>query len=174
MRQRIAGFFLAVTLCSVPFAPAFGAGRTLLPVGASAPPVNEPTAKGVFDSTTSTKPYVIEFFAVWCPVCQGEVPVVNKLQLVDGDRADIIAIPASPFGFDKSTTLQPADLDTFASRFKTTYRIGFDGFFSTSYDYGLTSFPTFYVVDVSRHVTAVESGAVPFEKLHADILAALR
>lgn len=154
--------------------PAGAAGTTPLAIGAAAPAVSEPTATGTFDSTASRKPYVIEFFAVWCPHCQAEVPVVNQLQRVDGDRADIIAIPGSTFGFDKSTPLQQADLDRFVRQFGVEYRIGYDGFFSTSYDYGLAAFPTFYFVSADRHVTAVESGEVPFEKLHADLEAMLR
>jgi len=102
------------------------------------------------------------------------VPVVNQLQHVDGDRADIIAIPASPFGFDRSSPLQQADVDRFAQQFGAVYRIGFDGLFSASYDYGLTAFPTFYFVNSDRRVTAIETGEVPLEKLEADLEASLQ
>jgi thiol-disulfide isomerase/thioredoxin len=152
---------------------AIAANDTPLPIGASAPAISEPTAMGAFDTTTSTKPYVIEFFAVWCPHCQREVPVVNQLARAAGDRADVIAIPTSPFGLDKSSPLQQADLDTFTRQFGVNYRIGFDGFFSASYDYGLTAFPTFYFVSADRHVTALEEGEVPFAKLQADLEASL-
>jgi thiol-disulfide isomerase/thioredoxin len=167
--RGILQIFGAVTLCLIWGDAVDAAGTTMLPIGAPAPAVSEPTSKGPFDSTASGKPYVIEFFAVWCPHCQREVPVVNRLQRVDGDRVDIIAIPASPFGFDKSSSLQQADVDRFARQFGVDYRIGFDGLFLASYDYGLASFPTFYFVNADRHVTAVESGEVPFEKLQADL-----
>lgn len=174
--RRLLQIIGLVTLCLVWSAsfPADAAGNATLPIGAAAPAISEPTANGTFDSTTSAKPYVIEFFAVWCPHCQREVSVVNQLQRVDGDRADIIAIPASPFGFDNSSSLQQADLDRFAHDFGTNYRIGFDGLFSESYDYGVTSFPTFYFVNSDRRVTAVETGEVPFEKLQADLEASLQ
>jgi thiol-disulfide isomerase/thioredoxin len=165
---------LALGLLWRPSLAADAAGSTPLAVGAPAPAISEPTAKGTFDSTTSAKPYVIEFFAVWCPHCQREAAVVNQLQRADGDRADIIAIPASPFGFDQTTPLQQADLDRFVHDFGVVYRIGYDGFFSTSYDYGLTGYPTFYFVSADRHVTAVETGEVPFDKLHADLDAMIR
>jgi hypothetical protein len=67
--------------------------------------------------------------------------------------------------------LQSADLDLFARRFHTQYRIGFDGFFPLAYDYGVASFPTFYFVNADRRVIAVEAGEVPLEKLHADVAA---
>ncbi len=165
---------IVLVLAAAAGRPAEAAGNVPLPVGATAPAIDEPTARGTFDSTTSSKPFLIEFFAVWCQHCQREVPVMNELQRVDGDRIDVIAIPASPFGFDKQSVLQQADIDTFADRFAVNYRIGFDGFFSSVYDYGLTSFPTFYVVDASRHVVAVEAGEVPFAKLHADVTAAVQ
>lgn len=175
----MSGFLTAVLLAVAAFvAGAVGAaqaaGNVPLAIGADAPAVDEPTPAGPFDSAKSGKPYVLELFAVWCPHCQREVPVLNRLQQVDGGRVDIIAVPASPFGFDHTSSLQPADLETFARRFNTAYRIGFDGLFSLGYDYGLVSFPTIYVVDGSRHVTAVETGEVPFETLHADVAALFR
>jgi thiol-disulfide isomerase/thioredoxin len=147
--------------------------NTPLAVGAAAPAISEPTASGTYDSSKSERPYVLELFAVWCPHCQHEVTPLNQLQQVDGNRVDIIAVPASPFGFDKTSVLQPADLDVFAGRFHTQYRIGFDGLFSVAYDYGVASFPTIYFVNGERRVVAVESGEVPFEKLHADVTAML-
>jgi thiol-disulfide isomerase/thioredoxin len=123
-KPRLLYIIGAITLCLAMSGtrPAVAAGNTTLPIGASAPAISEPTASGTFDSATSAKPYVIEFFAVWCPHCQREVPVVNQLQHVDGDRADIIAIPASPFGFDKSSPLQQADVDRFDHQFGAVYR----------------------------------------------------
>jgi thiol-disulfide isomerase/thioredoxin len=139
-------------------APAVRASNdTPLAVGAAAPAITEPTGRGPYDSSKSERPYVLELFAVWCPHCQHEVVPLNQLQQVDGTRVDIIAVPASPFSFDRTSVLQSADLDLFARRFHTQYRIGFDGFFSQAYDYG--------------RVVAVEAGEVPFEKLHADVAA---
>jgi len=174
MPRSLVHVVVAVALALGAAAPLPGAAANEpLAVGAPAPALVEPTGSAPFDSAKSGKPYVVEFFAVWCPHCQRETAVLNRLQDVDGNRIDILAVPASPFGFDRTSVLQAADLQTFAQRFDTRYRIGFDGFFSTSYDYGVVSFPTFFFVDASRHVTAVESGEVPFEKLHADVDATL-
>jgi thiol-disulfide isomerase/thioredoxin len=153
-------------------APAVRASNdTPLAVGAAAPAITEPTERGPYDSSKSERPYVLELFAVWCPHCQHEVVPLNQLQQVDGTRVDIIAVPVSPFSFDRTSVLQSADLDLFARRFHTQYQIGFDGFFSLAYDYGVASFPTFYFVNADRRVVAVEAGEVPFEKLHADVAA---
>jgi len=150
-------------------APAGAAGNVPLALGAPAPAILEPTGTGTFDTTKSNKPYVVEFFAVWCPHCQRETAVLNRLQDVDGNRIDIIAVPASSFGFDHTSILQSSDLQTFAQRFETRYRIGYDGLFSSSYDYGVASYPTFFFVSADRHVVAVESGEVAFDRLHADV-----
>jgi thiol-disulfide isomerase/thioredoxin len=168
MSRRFIGLLIGFTALIV-----LGPGPAIadpLAIGTIAPALSEPTASGTFASAASTKPFVLEFFAVWCPHCQREVPVLNRLQEVDGGRVDIIAVPASTYGFDKTSMLQPADLDTFAKRFNARYRIGFDGFFSLAYDYGVASFPTFYIVGADRRIAAVEAGEVPFEKLHADVM----
>lgn len=169
MKNAVFALLAAALALALPNARASAAGDRPLAVGAAAPALSEPTGSGTFDTSRSVRPYVIEFFAVWCPHCQREVPVVNELERVDGKRADIVAIPASPFGFDKSAPLDQTALTAFAVRFHTGYRIGFDGSFAASYDYGIAEFPTFYVVGADRRVCAVESGEVPFERLHADI-----
>jgi thiol-disulfide isomerase/thioredoxin len=165
---------VAIAVAVRPAAAVRAAGSLPLAVGAAAPPLSEPTARGPFDSASSAKPYLVEFFAVWCPHCQREVPVMNRLEDADGGQVDIIAVPASPFGFDQASMLQPADLQTFAQRFDAHYRIGFDGYFSAVYDYGVAAYPTFYVVGADRRVAAVESGEVPFDKLHAEVRATLK
>jgi thiol-disulfide isomerase/thioredoxin len=144
-----------------------------LAVGSVAPAISEPTARGTFDSGATTRPFVVEFFAVWCPHCQREVPVVNELEKTDGSQVDVIAVPASPYGFDHTAMLTPADLSAFAQRFGATYRIGFDGFFGAPFDYGVAEFPTFFVVGADRHIAAVETGEVSFAQLHADVQRAL-
>jgi len=172
--KNLGRLLVLVLVLSAASTPARAENNTPLAVGAQAPAFSEPTARGIFDSSKSTRPFVLELFAVWCPHCQREVAVVNQLESADGDRVDVIAVPASPFGFDQSSPLQPADLDRFATQFGTKYRIGFDGFFSTAFDYGVAAYPTFYVVDATRHVVAVETGEVPFDKLQADVSAALQ
>ena len=167
------GFWALAALFTLAGSLASAAGTVQIEVGSAAPAISEPTARGPFDSTTSGRPYLVEFFAVWCPHCQREVPVVNALDKAYGNRIDVIAIPASPFGFDKSTLLTDADLKTFEERYNVTYRVGFDGFFSSSYDYGVAALPTFYVVGTDRHVLAVESGEVPLARLQADVDLAL-
>ncbi len=112
---------------------------------------------GTYDSTKSSKPYVLEFFAVWCPHCQREVAQLDKLQAADGDKVDVIAVPASPLGFDKTSMLQPGEIFmAFAQRYNVTFRIGFDGLFLLPYDYGVAGFPTIFVVSGDRKVAAVE------------------
>ncbi len=172
--MRFIGIIL-ILIGAAAFAPfgAVTAAGTQLAVGAQAPAVIEPTTPGTYDSTKSSKPYVLEFFAVWCPHCQREVAQLDKLQAADGDKVDVIAVPASPFGFDKTSMLQPDDLTAFAQRYNVTFRIGFDGLFLLPYDYGVAGFPTIFVVSGDRKVAAVDVGEVPFEKLHAEVAAML-
>jgi thiol-disulfide isomerase/thioredoxin len=165
---------LALALASPGAVPARAAGTLPSAVGAVAPAIKEPTTRGPFDSATSSKPFIVEFFAVWCPHCQREVSVLNRLEQSDGASIDIIAIPASAVGFDRTSPLRQADVDDFMHRFDVKYRIGFNGSFAIPNGYGLAEYPTMYVVDASRHVVAVETGEVPYEELHADVVNALK
>jgi thiol-disulfide isomerase/thioredoxin len=148
---------------------AVAAGTELLPIGAAAPPFSVTTASGTFDTAASTRPYLVEFFAVWCPHCQREVPIMDRIAATDASRIDVIAVPASPFGFDQTTLLDSSTLAAFANRFHATYPIGNDPFFGVATAYGAATFPLFYVVDATRHIIAVETGEVPFEKLQSDV-----
>lgn len=39
-----------------------------------------------------SKPTLIEFYATWCPHCQREMPIIDELRNVMGDKANIIQI----------------------------------------------------------------------------------
>ncbi len=145
------------------------AAGEMLAVGAAAPSFSVATAAGTFDTSASAKPYLVEFFAVWCPHCQREVPVVNRIQAADAAKVNVIAVPASPFAFDQTSFLDASTLAAFASRFHAAYPIGDDPFFGVSAAYGAATFPLFFLVDATRHVVAVENGEVPFERLQSDV-----
>jgi thiol-disulfide isomerase/thioredoxin len=163
----------ALALVVLPVRAAFAEGDVPLTVGSVAPAFSEPTASGSFSTATSGKPYVLELFAVWCPHCLAMVPLMNRLQQADGDKIDVIAVPASPLSFDHQSPLTAADTVAYAQRNNVTYRIGFDGTFTVANAYGLSQFPTIYFVSADRHIVAVETGEVPFEELDADVAAVL-
>jgi thiol-disulfide isomerase/thioredoxin len=169
MRLQVVAAAVALLACTSGRGNALASGDTPLALGALAPAVSVPTNRGAFDSATSAKPFVLELFAVWCPHCQREVPLLNELERIDGRRADIVAIPASPFSFDHTTMLDAQALQAFVMRFGVGYRVGFDEFYSLSYQYGVAQFPTLFFISADRHVVAVEAGEVPFEQLHADV-----
>ena len=163
----------AFVIASFPVHGALAAGDAPLTVGSVAPAFSQPIAGGQFSTGTSGKPYVLELFAVWCPHCRNMVPVLNRLQQADGAKVDIIAVPASPLSFDHASPLTAADTVTYAQRYSVAYRIAFDPAYQVANAYGLTQFPTIYFVSADRHVTAVETGEVPFEELDADVTAVL-
>lgn len=169
MRVHVVAAVVALLVCALGRGSALATGDTPLALGALAPRVSVPTDRGTFDSAASAKPFVLELFAVWCPHCQREVPVLNQLERVDGRRADIVAVPASPFSFDHTTLLDVQALQAFVTHFGVGYRVGFDELYSLSYQYGVAQFPTFFFVSTDRHIVAVEAGEVPFAQLHADI-----
>lgn len=132
---------------------------TLLPVGAQAPDFTLATPQGRAVSLRSFrgKTVLLEFLATWCPHCQAEAPHLLKLYgtvagsdvaflSVNGDSEDAASIHA----FSRYFNLPwPALLDpgTPAGSFNEQGGIG-----PVSRAYGLSLFPTFYILDAKGRV----------------------
>ena len=100
------------------------------PVGrrAEAPPFSEPTARGTLrqcDVAETVRARVV--LPCGARIASGRSRSSTSSSAPDGNRVDVIAVPASPFGFDKTSILQAADVQAFSQRFGAVYRIGFDG-----------------------------------------------
>ncbi len=196
-RGLIAGLVLIVILAALVFARSFGrsqptaSGQALtnpanlapapnqLAVGTAAPDFDLATTDGQHYRLSSLRgqPVLLEFYAVWCPHCQAEAPVMTKLSSTFGPKGlKVLSILASPYGRDyetsNGTNLNPAtaaDLAWYAQTFAVTFPMLIDPTFATVNQYGINSYPTIYLVDGNGIVRYVGTGEVAYDTLSTAI-----
>ena len=132
----------------------------LLPVGSKAPDFSANTIDGgsisLGDSEGKNKATMLVFFASWCPHCNKEAPTISELSNSYKDDLRVVMV-----GIDNQDNQQKV------KEFVNNY--GIEG--PASYDpslgstYKVSSYPTIYVLDKDKKITAANSGEVPKDVL---------
>jgi thiol-disulfide isomerase/thioredoxin len=143
-------------------------------VGQPAPAFEVSTTAGPFDLATVTKPVFLEVFATWCPHCQREAPVVERLYRKHGSRVAFVAVSGSDTGMDGTSPSSQLDVLNWARRFNVGYPVAYDPLLSVANLYLQGGFPTFAVINNRKRVTYLTSGEVAYRDLDAAISAVLR
>ena len=105
----------------------------LIPPGERAPSFTAETVNGgnVFVGEGDSQPTMLVFFATWCPHCQKEAPVISELE----EQYD---------GLDEYGSEGPAFYEP-----------------SIGTRYGVSGYPTVYVLDRNNRVVGAHSGEAP-------------
>jgi peroxiredoxin len=155
---------------------AYAVGSSTVPIGTKMPDFNLATIDGKHYTMSSARgsATVIEYFAVWCPVCQGMAPTMASIYHdFSPQGVKQFSILASPYGpnFDTSnqTDLTPAttaDVAYFIKHYGVTEPVLVD----PSYSYvnktmGTGGYPTIYVLDAKGIVRYEHAGAVTYATL---------
>ena len=124
-------------------------------------------------------PVFLEFFAVWCPHCQAEAPVMARItDNFEPKGVRIWSILASPYGPNaESGSLNlatKADLQYFASHYHVTHPQLIDPTFHVVNEYGVSGYPGLYVINGKGVITYVGTGYQTYATLAHAIDAALR
>jgi thiol-disulfide isomerase/thioredoxin len=144
-------------------------------VGQTAPEFSLPSTDGNFDLNAQTKPALIEVFATWCPHCQRETVVLNKLYAAYGNRVAFIAIPGSDTGMDGSSPETQFDVLNFQTRFAVKYPIGaYDPNLAVAKMYLKGGYPTIAIVGLDKKVTFAQSGEAAYATLAAALNSVLK
>jgi len=144
-------------------------------MGQKAPGFQIPTTSGPFDLSTVQKPVFLEIFATWCPHCQRETVVLNKLYAAYGSRVAFLAVPGSDTAMDGSSPESQFDVLNFQLRFKVKYPIAaYDPNLTVAKLYLKGGYPTIAIIDRSKTISYLNSGEVAYNELAAALDKVLR
>ena len=147
----------------------------MLPIGSTAPDFDLTTSSGQHVKLSDLRghPVVLEFFAIWCPHCQNEAPILNQVDTTFAPSGEhTLSILASPYGRSYDTSggidrslVNQSDLTWFQNTFKVQHPMLIDPNFGTVNRYGANSYPTIYVVDGNGIIRFAQSGDVPYQDI---------
>jgi thiol-disulfide isomerase/thioredoxin len=127
----------------------------LIPVGEKAPSF---TAETVGGGTVSVREgaapaTMLVFFATWCPHCQNEAPILSELE---GQYDDLSLVVVGIDGEDN-----PEKVQQFVERYGIESPAVYEP--SLGPEYGVSGYPTTYVLNRSNEVVGAHSGEAPRE-----------
>jgi peroxiredoxin len=146
-----------------------------LAVGTPAPDIRW-TLDGASGSLAGERghPVLLAFVATWCPHCQAEVAVLNKIQdRFAGQGVKVIGVSASPLGMDGRSRASLGDLELFVKQRNARYPHLYDASLAGAQRYGVRGFPQLYLVDGDGVVRYAASGEVAEAELAQAVQAAL-
>ena len=138
-----------------------------LAVGDSAPAFTVATTAGLFDLAKEKRPIFLEIFATWCPHCQRETAVIDRLYAEYGNRVSFIAVVGSDKGMDYASPESSLDLLAFQQRFGVTYPIAtYDPALTVAQKYLHGGFPTIVLIGRDKKILSIASGEIPYDALN--------
>ena len=127
----------------------------LIPVGERAPGFTAETVEGgsVSVGKGEARATMLVFFATWCPHCRDEAPVMSELESqYDGLRMVMVGIDGED---------DPGKVQQFVEKYgiesPAVYEPGLGS------EYGVSGYPTVYVLDADNEVIGAHSGEAPRE-----------
>lgn len=143
-------------------------------LGEPAPTFVVATTAGLFDLSKATKPIFLEVFATWCPHCQREAPILDRLYRTFGERVHFIGVSGSDKAMDGSSPASENDVLEWAQRFRVIYPVGYDPLLNVADLYLQGGFPTFAIIGKDKRVAYLNSGEVGYDELAAALERVLR
>lgn len=97
------------------------------------------------------KPLIVNFFASWCPPCQGETPLLARFYR--GEQGKIALV-----GLDENDTVTAAV--TFITTDGVSYPVGWDPNVAVANDYGVDGLPQTFFLNARHQIVDHIFGAV--------------
>ncbi|HTV72509.1 MAG TPA: TlpA disulfide reductase family protein [Candidatus Acidoferrales bacterium] len=162
----VIGLIVAVAVASyVPPPPAPPDAVTLTP-GQVAPEFQVSTTAGPFDlAQEKGKPVFLEVFATWCPHCQRETAILNKLYAAYNGRVAFVAVTGNPLGMDRTSPESQGDVNNFVAQFNVQYPVAYDANLDVARKYFQGGYPTLVVIGKTGLIQTVGTGELTQAKL---------
>ena len=142
-------------------------------LGQRAPEFSVSTTSGLFDLSKTDKPVFLEVFATWCPHCQRETAVIDKLFDKYGSQVDFVGVSGSPTAMDGKADASQNDVVDWIQQFGARYPVAYDPTLGVANSYLQGAFPTLVVIDKDKNVSYIDTGEVSEADLSAAIEKAL-
>src|SRR5436190_7451903 len=144
--------------------------------GETAPDFTLPDPNGTNYSLSQFKgkTVLLEFFATWCPHCQNDAPMMNQLDAAYKDKnVQVLGVNASPYGHNYEnkdpSAVTKDDIVWFRDTFTVTFPLLMDPNVGTAVWYGVSGYPTVYIVDKDGKVAMRPKYPFKYEDLAADL-----
>jgi len=134
-------------------------------VGQPAPNFEVATTAGLFDLSKVTKPVFLEVFATWCPHCQREAAVIDRLYRRYGSSVEFVAVSGSDTAIDGTSTSSELDVLDWKRRFNVAYPVAYDPLLNVANLYLQGGFPTIVLIARDRRVAYLNSGELSYGEL---------
>lgn len=110
------------------------------------------------------KTVFLNFWATWCPPCRGEMPHIEDLYKEynkNQDEVVILGVASPNLGNEGSEE----DIKEFLSKNKYSFPVVMDKDGALAYQYGISAFPTTFIIDKDGYVTQYVPGAMDKETM---------
>ena len=143
-------------------------------LGATAPEFVVATTSGLFDLQKTDKPVFLEIFATWCPHCQRETAVIDKLYAKYKSQMDFVGVSGSDTAMDGTSAASQNDVLAWIQKFDVKYPVAYDPLTAVADLYLQGGFPTIAVIDKSKTIVYLNSGEIGYDELAGAIEKALQ
>jgi len=143
-------------------------------LGQPAPSFVVATTAGLFDLSKTTKPVFLEVFATWCPHCQHEAPIIDRVYRKYRGSVDFVAVSGSDTAMDGTSASSENDVLAWAARFKVQYPVAYDPLLNVANLYLQGGFPTIALIGRDKKVAYLNSGEISYGDLNAAVRRVLR
>ncbi|WP_419743141.1 cytochrome c biogenesis protein CcdA [Paraclostridium dentum] len=112
------------------------------------------------------KTVFLNFWATWCPPCKGEMPHIEDLYKEynkNQDEVVILGVASPNLGNEGSEE----DINEFLNQNKYNFPVVMDKDGALAYQYGISAFPTTFIIDKDGYVTQYVPGAMDKETMES-------
>ena len=134
-------------------------------LGATAPQFVVATTAGLFDLSKTDKPVFLEVFATWCPHCQRESAVIDKLFEKYGSQVAFVGVSGSDTAMNGTSAASQADVLAWIQKFNVKYPVAYDQLDAVAGLYLQGGFPTIAVINTSKSIVYLNSGEISYDEL---------
>lgn len=105
------------------------------------------------------KTVFLNFWATWCPPCRGEMPHIQQLYEDYGENeGDLIVLGIAAPGYGEEGSIE--EIAEFLEENEYTFPVVMDETAEMFYWYGITAFPTTFMIDAQGNVYGYVQGAM--------------